>query len=321
MKTQLLALILFSGLNGMEFLYETQKSVQTETHFDLWEFFSEPNSLDKLGDPIVVWNKKSFKNSCDLCTTANLHIIQKSGLPIKDRIILDPECNKGHIVAFLAQNSANSVYGYDNNSKNIVSAEKKYKKYHLKNLIFSHHIPHIVKPNFYDLIVCGSPSTDIEKLQRLRALLKPQGEIFCIFTTRSNLEPVEATVLREMLPTIEKNIIGFEKWKCNGFIAEENKRYPMEETVKNMIADSGFDIITFEQKNFTIQIHDMDKFQNLHKSIFVNLPFLTNLISNQKRREKIANEFIRRIIKRLQKDVSGNWLYPCSKTIVHIRKK
>jgi len=317
MKKHILSLLsLFSILNSMDGPVVKAPQVIFPKHFDMWEFFSEPNNLDKLGEPVLVWNKKRIKDDCDINTLANLHILQKSNVQTKQKVVFDPVCSRGNIAAFLAQD-AETVHGYDEDSNIIRQADKKYK---LRNLTFWNNLFFRFRQSTYDLIVSCSPSADIEKLQHLRRLLKPQGEIFCLFSTRSNTEPIETQVVREILPKIQKCVFGFEQRHLQAWADEENKKYPMDGILQNMIAQSGFDIITFEQKNFNILIQDINAFKNFHKSLSMNnLPFM-KLITYPKNREKIANLFIGKFISKLKKDESGNWIYPCSKTIVHIRK-
>lgn len=316
MSKQILSLLsLFSILNAMDGPAVKTPQIMLPKHFDMWAFFSEPNNLDKLGAPVLIWNKKRAKDDCDINTLANLHILQKSNLQTKQKLILDLGCERGNTSAFLAQN-ANKVYGYDDDSNNIRRAGEKYS---LSNLMFRNNIHDIVKKDPYDLIISCSPAADMAKLQLLGAILKPLGEIFCLFSTRSNTAPLEVEVLREILPKIKKCIWVLEQRYLQAWTDEENKKYPMDETLKIMIAKSGFDIISFEQENFNILIHDINTFKSFHHPIVMNLPFM-RLIYRPKNREKIANMFMGKIIAKLKKDELGNWIYPCSKTIVHIRK-
>ncbi len=319
-KKLLIALNLFSALHGMEILYESPKpEIRSEIPFDLWDFFSERNSLDKLGAPIPLQSKQSLKNDLSnylsIDAVANLHILRNSKLQTKNRIIFDAGCDKGHISAFLAQD-AHSVYAYDADRSNIASANT---KYNLENLLFSNDLWDVSRPNSYDLAVSCVPSTDMETFQKLSTLLKPQGEIFCLFTTRSNPEPIEATVLREIFPKIRKCISPFDQHALHNFAEEHKKKYPLDESLKMMIATFGFEIITFEQKNFNIEIQDIHRFKSFHASLIMNLEIM-NFI-NPKKREKIADCFMCRMIAKLKKTKPGHFIYPCSKTIVHIRKK
>lgn len=318
MKKHILGLLsLFSILNSMDGPVVKAPQVVLPKHFDMWEFFSEPNNLDKLGEPVLVWNKKRIKDDCDINTLANLRILQRSNLQTKQKVILEVECERGNVSAFLAQN-AHEVFGYADDSINIRQANSKYDQ---RNLMFYNNFSwSIPRENFQDIIISCSPTADLEKLQALRALLKPQGEIFYLFTTRSNTEPIEAQVLREIFSKIKKCVYCFEQQYLRAWVTEENKKYPSDETLKAMIAQSGFDIITFEQQNFNIMIQDMKAFKNFHKSLIMNLPFM-KLITYPKNREKIANLFIGKMISKLKKVEPGNWIYPCSKTIVHIRKQ
>jgi len=288
--------------------------------FNMSEFFSEPNSLDSLAGPVPCWNKDNYKNKCAIDTVAYLHVLQDSNLNTKNLIIFDTTCHNGDPSAFLAH-EARRVHAFDENDKNLEYATKNNSIHNLKFIKKGN-----LHKNYYDLIVASTPHTvDIERLQQLRNLLVSHGEIFCTFVTRSNPLPIAANALREMFPKIKKSSDYLYQSRIQSFIDIEDKKYPTDETVKNMIDKAQFTIISYEQKSFDILILDKNEFKDLHTSVIMNSPFMQR-IDDIKKREKIAKQFVDKIISKIKKYnflKNGNfdyWFYPVNTTVVHIRK-
>lgn len=307
-----LALNLCATLSGME-VPKPKALCTISKSFDMWEFFTEPNKLDSLAGPIPCWNKDNYKNNCSIDTVAILHILQNSNLATKNLKIFDTTCRKGHTSAFLA-GITKWVHAYDEDDKDLLYAQQNNSMNNLR-FIKKGNIFH----NYYDLIIASTPTLHAERLKQLRTLLVPNGEIFCTFVTRSNNQPIATQALWELLPKIAKNTDYFYRGHLQSFADIENKKYPIDETLKHMIDEAQFTIISYEKKSFDILILDKNKFKDLHRLNIMSSPFMQR-ISDIKKREKIVNQFVDKIISKIKKDAFGCWFYPVDTTIVHIRK-
>ena len=86
-----------------------------------------------------------------------------------------------------------------------------------------------------------------------------------------------------------------------------------------MIQKAQFKIISYTQTSFDILILNKNKFRDFHRSIILHSPAMKK-ISNIKKREKIAGQFVDKIISKIKKDNFGCWFYPINTTIIHLCK-
>jgi len=311
MKKYIIAHVLsiFVALHGMDTPEQPHKALVFD-QLDQWEFFSEPNSLDKLESPVPFWDKNI---GYAVETAAHLHILKNSNLKTKDLYIFDTECSSGHTSYFLAQ-TAKNVSAYSNNEQNIQYARAKFKQRNLRYCDrYSGGFP------AFDLIVSCHPTADLPLFQKLTSSLKPQGEIFSLFHTQSNRPRIETEALNDTLPKAKKHLFAYDYRLFSNFLANLSKESPTDDILKNMIAQSNFEIIAYEKRTCNILIKDKQSYLDTCKSFFMKLTFIRSSCGDAPKK-KLANLFARKMIEKLKKDVSGNWLYPFECTIVHIRK-
>lgn len=273
-----------------------------------WEFFSEINDLDKMGPALPFWDSKRY---ISIETVAHLHILEHSNFDKKNSIF-DTDCDKGDTAYFLAQ-KADQVVACTKDKKKLVNAMEKFKH---PNLTFSYYF----YMNRFDLIIASKPIADPDLLIKLKCLLNPQGEIFCLFNTQSNKKSVLHQAFENMNPLLQKRLPYFQyNLLCSTL--KEMFRRPTDDSLQNLIAESNLEILTYKQKTFDILImkNQHKKFLATCKAIFMALPDTFEFHAKEKRMNKLANTFVGNIAKIIKKDASGNWLYPFDCTVVHVK--
>lgn len=264
-----------------------------------WEFFSETNDLDRIGPAIPFW--QSAENY-SIETITHLYLLDNSNLCLNNRSILDIECKTGEVAYFLAQKGTAKVIGYSAEEKNIAIAKKKFKHQNLIRLSNE-----ASEKDRFDLIVSCYPLKTKLFLTEIKVYLNPQGEIFCLLKTESNERTIEEKALNAMsIPFASKENIS-------------------DELIKNIIAQEGFEIITYEQKKGMILIcpHERQKVIAGCTSFFKSLPvasFSDTDPTKTKKWDKRAHIFAKKFVQLLKKDAEGNWFYPYDYTVIHIKK-
>lgn len=307
MKKNILFCLFFSlFLNSMDAPRMLQ---QNPLSMNNWEFFSESNDLDKMNKVIPFWDEKK---NLSIETVAHLHVLEQSNLSEKDSIF-NPACSKGDIAYFLAH-KGNQVTAYTHDKKDMINAIEKFKH---PNLNFSH----LFGINKYDLIISCNPIADRDLLAKLKCLLNPHGEIFCLFNTKSNKKSVLHQAFENMNPLLEKQLPYFQ-YNIMRSTLKEMFRRPSDDKLQKLIAELNLEILTYKQSTFDILIMKQhhEKFLATCKAIFMELPrsFESH---TETRMNKLANNFIGRIVNIIKKDEAGNWFYPFDFTIVHLKTK
>jgi hypothetical protein len=299
-------LIGFIILHGMDTPPKQPKKALTkkpiEKTFDMWEFFSEPNHLDRMLSPIPFWSKEK---TCSIEKAAQLSILERNNVNTQNLSVLDATCSKDHSVYFLGQMR---VAGCSNNDEALYGARQQY-------AIGSFDL--LKKPfirNAYDTIVSCHP-IEYALFKVLLLCLKPQGEIVCLLNTQSNEQSIESKALVDSYPAINKHSIyktvGPHKMKLN---------IPPNDFIKKMITDASCEIITYKNEVCDTLIQDKKSFLQHCRNSFLTSSHV-KCISSPQNLEKLANFFVSNIIKHVKKDVVGNWFFPYSCTFVHIKKQ
>jgi hypothetical protein len=198
--------------------------------------------------------------------------------------------------------------GCDKNETNLLYAQKQYQRPQFTNPLTA------FKENKYDLIIACNPTThDItQSLSHLKECLRPDGKIF--FIAGAHNRPLQVKTILEILLTISNALPNHEQWQLTELKKIALEQYPKpNKTLTDCIRSSHYEIISSTPVIFEILIQDKDLFITYHKSLFAELPFMA-LIQPTKKREKIINLFMKKIIDQLRKDNETNWFYPIERT-------
>ena len=307
MKKYILGLLTTVSLYGMEL----RVKVKPETNFDLWEFFSEPNHLDKMVPVAAMWNKKC---GYSVETAAHLNMLKRSKLNIEKLRILDVGCATGHTSEFLAQ-QAEWVTACEKDKDKFDYAKHQHP---LKNIEFCNSG---LSWRTYDLIVSCHPEPDLQLFEILHDNLMPRGEMFCTFTTCSNRTPLPVQILQEFIPTMQKySYRHYYKPSFEALLQERKANcFITDARIKKMISALDFETKTYEKVAFDILIGDKQHFLDIQKSSAIDLMKKCKPYTNSSR--KLVKNLMRIIIQKLKKDALGNWYYPFDFTVVHIKKR
>jgi hypothetical protein len=274
-----------------------------------WQFFSENNDLDRMPPAKPFWNSKK---KLPIETIAHLHVLENSNLGKKDSIF-NPQCGSGDVAYFLAP-KADQVVACTGDKDDMVKAIEKCKH---PNLTFSYYFAN----GRYDLIVSCHPIADSDSLAKLKCLLNPRGEIFCLFNTQSNKKSVFHQAFENMNPLLQKRLPYFQYNIICSALKEMFPR-PADDLLQGLIAESSLEVLTYKQNSFDILIakDQHKKFIAGCKALFMTLPrSFESQACIEKKMNKLANFFVENILKIITKDDSGNWFYPFDCTIVHLK--
>lgn len=291
-------------LSGMD----APKTLDNPLTMDHWEFFSQSNLLDKMPTAKLFWNSKK---NLSIETVAHLHVLENSNLGEK-KSIFNPQCGSGDVAYFLAP-KADQVVACTGDKDDMARAIKKCEH---PNLTFSYYFAN----GRYDLIVSCNPIADSDSLAKLKCLLNPQGEIFCLFNTQSNKKSVFHQAFEDMNPLLQKRLPYFQYNIICATLKEMFPR-PADDLLQNLIAESNLEILTYKQNSFDILIakDQHKKFVAGCKALFMALPRSFEFHAGIEKRDKLADIFVGHIVKIIKKDDSGNWFYPFDCTIVHLK--
>jgi len=261
------------------------------------------------------WNAEAYDEGNRLQTTTFLYFLEKNNIEITNKTILDIGCRTGTISAQLAE-KATCIHGIDTNKNMIDFARNKYQ--HIKNLTFEHFSPeYFTSQKQYDLALASFSIPWIEDkkqaLQNIHDSLEVNGELFGIFKTTDNPQPIHFALIHEMMPLIKEYLPSNAQEISNPL----GSSYLSQQEYTNMLQETGFEIILNEEQSFEL-IMSEDELRKFQWSLFLRRPIIQELSS--KDQELLFEEFMKRYLEKLPHINNEQFLNKVIINIVHARK-
>ncbi len=263
------------------------------------------------------WDAQAYDAGNTLQTSGFLHFLKTNNINTKNKTILSAGCGTGKVENILAK-KATHIHGFDASKNMIDSAQKKYG--HIKNLSFEHCFAEDFQTQNLKQLALASFcihwfEDKKQAFQRINDSLEINGEFFGTVSTSDNPKPLNLIVFLEMLPTID--------WLYKLAYGKELKdligaSYPSHEELNTMLKETNFEIIKSEEQIFNYTIENRDALKDLHWPIIASRPivkYIPNVFI-----QPFFENFIDRLMAKLQKNENGSFNEILYTTIVHARK-
>ncbi|HLW72597.1 MAG TPA: class I SAM-dependent methyltransferase [Candidatus Babeliales bacterium] len=263
------------------------------------------------------WPAQAYDEGNRRQTSAFLHFLETNNIKVDGLDILDVGCGTGTLSAIYAS-TAQHVHGFDASKNMIDFAQNKYG--HIKNLSFEHCFAEDFKSEKLHQLALASFcihwfEDKKQAFQRINESLQPNSEFFAAVSTNDIPKPLTLAVCLEMVEAID--------WLRN-IVSEKNltdltgASYPSQEELSTMIKDAGFNILKCEEQSFSYTIANRDELKKVHWPIISTRPIVKYIPDI--RIQPFFENFIDRVIEKLQKNKDGSFDGILRATIVHARK-
>lgn len=263
------------------------------------------------------WDAQAYEDGSKMPTESCFYFITKNNINTLNKTILSAGCGTGKIESILA-NVAKRIHGFDA-SKNMINFA--HNKYGLtENLSFEYCFAEDFKSQKLHQLAIASHAIhwfDGKKqaLQRISDNLELHGELFGTMSTSNNQLPVNVRVFAEMLSSLDwlREIIGNKSLQDITDVS-----YVSHQELEDMLHETNFEIIVCEEQDFPYTMANKDDVRKLYWPLISSRPMAKQM--SKELLDKFFNEFIDRIIEKLQTDEDGFIKDTLYTTVIHARK-
>lgn len=295
-KQTLIVLSLFSTLNGMD-----QQIVPKR----------EPRE----------WDAQAYASGNRVQEEAALQFLKDFNIKLVGKKVLDIGCGTGNISAKMAS-QAESVHGIDASENMIKYAYNRFKEIeNIKNLSFEHCFAEDFKsPNRYKLAAsffCLHWLEDKQQvLKQVYDCLEDNGELFATIPTKSNPQPINLAVALELIPGIQQAY----SFLCNkDLIQGIGSSYPTDDELKSILAETGFDIISYTEKSKSFIVKSREELELFERPLVMSRPAIQWIPTILQ--EYLFSQYIDLYLTKLAMNEDGHYIFPAvTTTVVHARK-
>lgn len=263
------------------------------------------------------WDPKLYTKGAIVHKTSAEAFIEKSGISLQGKDVLDVGCGPGDVSVGMAQ-QASSVDGLDQSYKMVDWAKKTYKD--VSSLSFKQgFIEDFTSTKKYQLITsfyCFSLIADKQKaFECCYDCLDDGGDfLFTINTTKDGL-PLAVEVMLEMIPGLSY----FTSIKAKVDESIKNAFSNDEDILRQILEDIGFAVHSIEPQKIDFTFKNRTELEEMGRSLIMSTPFaqwIPMIAQNY-----LFNKFIEQLLVKLEKNDAGEYVFPAIRTsLVHVSK-
>ncbi len=263
------------------------------------------------------WDAEQYAAGNFIQETGALKFLNESGIDLKNKKVTDIGCGTGNISAHIACH-AQKVHGIDASKNMIEYAQKTFSNY--SNLTFEHCFAEDFKTKTpYDLAVTFSCLHWLqdrrEAIKKISQGLVLGGEFFGTVHTQSDPEPLNLTVVREMMPGIIDTFSFF----AGKDILKDAGTHPSDEEFKGILTETGFELLSYEQRTLPFIIKSREEAEAFQKPIIFSRSIAQQM--PEFLRNFLFNKFMDNFLAKLEKNEDGHWIFPAiNSKVFHARK-